>query len=57
MCSQQVLLQAAYETQGSKKMNKLEVAFGYMYMIRDLGEAKEFRQCMGLEGWPLESLV
>ena len=45
------------DTEGEgKKMKQLEIAYGYMVMLRNLGEAAEFRQCMKMEGWPLESL-
>ena len=56
LCSQNVLFKAD-KLQHGEQMRMLELFFGYMVILRDLGESKEFRQCMGMEGWPYKSLV
>eukprot|EP00392_Amoebophrya_sp_AT5.2_P003671 g3676.t1 len=56
LCSQAVLFEA-HKLEGGDQMRKLELFFGYMVILRDLGESKEFRQCMNMEGFPFKSLL
>ncbi|CAD7940694.1 unnamed protein product [Amoebophrya sp. A25] len=56
LCSQGVLFEAE-KLEGGPQMRKLELFFGYMVILRDLGQSTEFRQCMGMEGWPFKSLL
>eukprot|EP00927_Polykrikos_kofoidii_P050918 TRINITY_DN44756_c0_g1_i1.p1 TRINITY_DN44756_c0_g1~~TRINITY_DN44756_c0_g1_i1.p1 ORF type:complete len:1552 (+),score=302.95 TRINITY_DN44756_c0_g1_i1:152-4807(+) len=56
ICSQHFLIKAARMQENGEPnfMSWLEASYSHMFAIRNLAGAKELRNCLGQQGWPLK---